>query len=144
MLSFRIFRNDSDTLATDFDLGDIEFKFGDETVSSRGSSRLSNMVYISVSDLIDGLLRINNGLKKYEFVGADSSFIVNFERTKKGVYVRYQRKSYGPFALRDILIAINSGIEAFVSDDLNQLPQNTAASIGFNGSWSDLKAALFR
>ena len=43
MLLFKINSNDSDELATDIDMGDLEFVFGYLTVSSRGNSRLSNI-----------------------------------------------------------------------------------------------------
>ncbi len=34
-------------------------------------------------ELIDGLLRLKEGGKRYEFVGADSSFILQFEKISK-------------------------------------------------------------
>ena len=119
MLLFRIYRNDSDKAATDFDIGDIEFVFDERAISSRDNSRLSNMIYVSIVDLIDGLLQLGNGGKRYEFIGTDSSFALRFERNKHGIHVLHSKDKYGPISLRELLQAINSGIDAFLADPRN-------------------------
>lgn len=142
MVLFNIYRDDSDELATDFDMGDLEFVFGDYTVSSRGNSRLSNMIYVSISDLIDGLLRLKEGGKRYEFVGADSSFILQFERNKQGVQVQHGKNKHGPIPLHELLEAVNSGIDTFLADQRNALPVGSSMHGDFNTSRRALKDAL--
>lgn len=138
MLIFRIYRNDSDKSATDFDMGDIEFVFDERAISSRGNSCLSNMIYVSIVDLIDGLLQLGKGGKRYEFIGADSSFAVRFERTKQGIHALYRKEKYGPISSHELLQAANTGIDAFLAAPRNKLPAGSPIYDDFNTSRSSL------
>jgi hypothetical protein len=141
MVLFNIYRNDNCELATDFDMGDLEFVFCDQIVSSRGNSRLLNMIYISISDLINGLLRLKDGGKHYLFVGVDSSFTIRFERKGQGVNIFYKKK-YGPFSLRELLQAVNFGIDKFLADPRNMLPVGGPMYDDFNECRRKLEKAL--
>lgn len=142
MLLFRVCRNEKEKSATGFDMGDIEFIFGEQAISSRGNSRLSNMIYLSVVDLIDNLLRLWNGGGRYEFVGTDSSFVVKFEMHKQGVCTLHGKDKYGPIPLRELLGAIDSGIDAFLTDPRNVLPSSSSMYDDFNAARIALKKAL--
>lgn len=142
MLTFKIYRNDSGESATAFDLGDIEFSFDGDIVSSRSNSRLSNMIYVSLVDLIDGLLQLKNGKKRYEHVGADSSFCIRFERGKHGVDIWHGKKKYGPVPFGELLGAVDSGIDSFLIDPLNALPSDSSIYDDFDASRKALKHSL--
>lgn len=142
MVTFRIYRNDDEQPASDCDMGDLEFAFGDDVISSLGNARLTNMVYISIFDLIDGLLRLKNGAKRYEFVGADSSFVLLFEKSKKGIYVWHKKSKHGPVPLQELLMAVNAGMETFFAKPLNILPRDGAVYADLNTSWSNLRDIL--
>lgn len=142
MILFNIYRNGDGELATGFDMGDIEFSFDEKKISSRGNARLSNMVYLSAVDLIDGLQQLKNGRKRYEFVGADSSLSIRFDKEKQGIKVLHGENKYGPVPLQELLEAINSGIDAFLADPSNELSTNSAIYDDFNASRSALKNML--
>jgi hypothetical protein len=139
---FKIYRFDFNESATDFDMGDLEFSFGNSTISSVGNSRLSNMIYVSVSDLIDGLLKLKNGAKQYKFIGADSSFVLLFEANKGSIYVRYQKDKLGPFPILALLNAVHKGLEEFMMEDRNHLPVNGSMHTDFESSRQTLKKCL--
>ncbi|MEN9866153.1 MAG: hypothetical protein RL748_1743 [Pseudomonadota bacterium] len=142
MLKIKIYRNNSHELATDFDMGDIEFDFSNQIVTSCGNPRYSNMIFLSISELIDGLLKIYSGAKQFEFVAIDSSFIINFKASKKGIDVSHNKKSYGPVSLFNILNAIASAISDFFSDPLNNLQPDGPAYKDFNFSHKNLLMTL--
>ena len=142
MLLFRIYRNDSDKSATDFDMGYIEFVVDKRTISSRDNPRLLNMIYVSIVDLIDGLLQLKNGGKRYEFIGADSSFTLRFARNKQGIHVLHGKDKYGPISLLQLLAAIDSGIDVFLAAPRNELPAGSSMYDDFNTCRSALKKAL--
>lgn len=143
-MSFNIYRSDANQAATDFDLGDLEFVFDDHIVSSRGNSRLLNMIYISIADLIYGLFRLKNGAKSYVFVGTDSSFSLKFETNKKGVFVRHGKDFYGPIVLNELFGAIDSGIDLFLLDPSNRPSGEGGAFDDFNRSRCLLKQTILK
>lgn len=142
MIAFNIYRHESDGPAADCEMGDLEFIIDNKTISSRGESRYLNMIYISIFDMIDGLLKLNTGSRNYEFVGADSSFIIKFEKNKSGVYLHFKKQRLGPLPLRELLFAIDRGIDSFISDPLNALPAGSDVHGDFTASLRALKEAL--
>jgi len=141
MVRFNIYRDDCSSPANGFDMGDIEFTFEKEILSSRENSRFKSMVFLSLVDLVDGLLQLRSA-KRYEFVATDSSFTLQFEKNKNGIHVLHKKKQYGPIPLNDLLKAINFGIEAFISDRRNELPKNDSVYSDFNSAKQALKGAL--
>lgn len=142
MIIFKIYRSNKEEPATGFDMGDIEFSLDGKIISSRGNSRLSNMIYVSMVDLIDGLLQLKNGGKHYEFIGTDSSLTIRFKKNKQGIYIFHNNIKYGPFSLNNLLESINYGIDAFLTDPRNELPTDSSMYDDFNSSRSALKNAL--
>lgn len=142
MILFNIYRSNSEESATGFDMGDIEFSFDGKIISSRGNSRLSNMIYVSIFDLIDGLLQLKNGQKRYEFVGADSSFRIQFDNKKQGIQILHEKNKYDSVSLKALLEAINSGIDIFLADPSNKLSTDSAIYDDFNANRNALKNYL--
>ncbi|WP_422085990.1 hypothetical protein [Variovorax sp.] len=98
-----------------FDMGNISIELGDEKISSQGSSRNLMMIYIAISDLIFGVLELNGARGVYNFVGADSSFSVNF-KSKGGWFEISQKKGVKFICSRvDFLDALYSGVEDFLA-----------------------------
>lgn len=141
-IQFKIYRDASGETAADCDMGDLDIIVGDRHISSVGNGRFFNMIYISIVDLIDGLLRLNKDGGECEFVGADSSFIVDFEVEKKGLYIRHCKEELGPVALHELLKAISIGLENFLSDPRNRLPREGAVYRDFHASWASLKESI--
>lgn len=142
MILFNIYRSNSEESAIDFDMGNIEFSIDGRIISSRDNPRLSNMIYVSIVDLIDGLLQLQFGQTRYKFIGADSSFIIYFNKNKQGVQVLHEKNKYGPVQLKELLEAIKHGINIFLADPLNKLSTDSAMHDDFKSSWSALKNAL--
>ncbi|WEF30939.1 hypothetical protein [Pseudoduganella chitinolytica] len=142
MLTFKIYRNDNEESATGFDLGDVEFSFDGKIVSSRGHPQLSHMIYVSLVDLIDGLLQLKGGKKRYEYVGADSSFNLHFNKNKSGVDILHEKRKYGPISLEKLLEAVDSGIDSFLADPRNELSTDSSIYDDFNSSRKALKNSL--
>ncbi|MCW8879011.1 MAG: hypothetical protein OQJ89_05470 [Kangiellaceae bacterium] len=77
---------DVDGSVHEFDMGDMVINIDGAEVSSKGQvPSQSMMIFIAITDLLDGLrsflIRKKNG---FEFIGSDSSFRLRFTRVKKG------------------------------------------------------------
>ena len=86
MIKFN-FTVDIDGSVHEFDMGDMVINVDQAKLSSKGQvPSQSMMIFIAISDLLDGL-RIFLMKKKnnFEFIGADSSFRLLFSRGKKGL-----------------------------------------------------------
>lgn len=144
MIKFNIYRNNSSEQASDFDMGDIEFVVDEFVASSRNTPRFSNMIYITISDLIDGLVKLLSGEHKYELVAADSSFIVHFKSKNGTVVLIHKNNSSSEILLVDIANAVYNGVHTYLQDDLNILPIESAARSDFYQSLCSLKEILDR
>jgi hypothetical protein len=71
----------SDEEIDEYSLGDIEISANGKTLSSKGDSKNLMMVFISMFELSDGIVRLihKKSEKSYEFVGTDSSFRLLFD-----------------------------------------------------------------
>jgi hypothetical protein len=141
---FRIYRKDQGEDATDFDMGDLEFTFNGHIVSSRGNSRSLNMIYLSVIDLIDGLLHLKNKAKVYRFVGADSSFVMWFKVKGERVLVMHEKNSFGPISFNELYRAIDSGLDRFLAEPRNHPPASGAIWNDLNKSRHLLKKGILQ
>jgi hypothetical protein len=64
-------------------LGHITLKENNEIISTSTSPFQSMMIYIAISDLIDGIIElIKQKRNQFDFVGADSSFGFDIKRNK--------------------------------------------------------------
>jgi hypothetical protein len=68
----------------EYSLGDIDIYNDDKVLSSSHNARHQMMIFISISDLSQGIesLLTNDAQKNYEFVGTDSSFQLLINRTQ--------------------------------------------------------------
>ncbi|NHZ99625.1 hypothetical protein [Massilia sp. CCM 8734] len=98
MIEFKISRFDKDEMAHVCDMGDLEFVFDGERISTTSDSRLLNMVYLSVVELIYCLDKLSKGAKRCKFIAADSSFGLVFEQKKKQSIFCLGRRNLGPFS----------------------------------------------
>jgi len=96
-----------------FDMGGISIELGGKKISSEGSSRDSMMIYIAIADLIFGVLGLSGSRGAYNFVGADSSFSVNFK--SRGEVLEISKKNGAKIVCGkiDFLNALYSGVEDF-------------------------------
>jgi hypothetical protein len=70
----------------EFDLGDIEVMIDSKVISSKNRiPDQSMMIFLSASNLLDGLvdLCLNKKRKQFEFTGIDSSFLLIFRRSER-------------------------------------------------------------
>ena len=139
MFEFSVCRNDTGKV-TGFDLGDIQFSFGEKEISSKGSPRLLMMVYLSVVSLVDTLLSLKVG-RKCEFVGVDSSFSLFFELQRKGVFVWVENELLGVCDFCILIKAIDKGVEGFLNNG-NPLPPTDPVYNDFHSALKNLKLAV--
>lgn len=72
-----------------FDMGDIKLSSGDQSIDSSDDSRLRMMIYLSITSLIDGLVKLKDG-KSFEFIGVDSSFALLFKVKGEKLFIFYR------------------------------------------------------
>lgn len=64
-------------------IGHISLKENNQIISSSISTFQSMMIYIAISDLLDGIIElIKQKCNKFNFIGADSSFGFDIKRNK--------------------------------------------------------------
>jgi len=67
-----------------YDLGHITLFFSDEKFSSKEyGSRKMMMIFIAAVELLNGVVELNKKKKHFEFIGANSSYILNFKKINK-------------------------------------------------------------
>lgn len=125
MLTFELSR-DAGEPATGFDLGDIEVTGEHARVSSAGQKpSQSMMIYVALGELLDGLSRLSKASSgSYSFVGADSSFRLDFTLTRSGLMTI---KGRGGTLIAEVppatcLNSVRAGVDRFLGDSKNQLP----------------------
>lgn len=97
MIEFKISRVDKDEMGHILDMGDLEFIFNGERFSTSSDSRLLNMVYVSVVQLIDCLDKLRKGARRSKFLTIDSSFGLLFEQKKEKIYIFLEKRNLGRF-----------------------------------------------
>ncbi|MDT0307402.1 hypothetical protein RM780_10550 [Streptomyces sp. DSM 44917] len=128
--------------ASGFDLGDIDVEGNWGAATSRGHRPDQGMmIHLAVAELLDTLRALVAGRRpgkavRREFVGADSSFTLDFTLTREGRLVTAQGgqvldESPAGEALREV----GRAAEAFAAAHLPTLPEDDAAR-------GDLEAAL--
>lgn len=97
-----------------FDMGNVSIEFKGKEISSNGNSRNLMMIYIAIPDLIFGVLGLQGARGIYNFVGADSSFLVKFKSRENEIEISYEgvkmvcKKS-------DFFNALCSGVDDFLA-----------------------------
>lgn len=108
-----------------FDMGDIVIRKDGLTISSSIERGNSMMIFIAISDFVFTLKKIKFDVKRYEFIGADSSFCLDFERQKKGVLISNGTNKIQMDWLEIFLLTMNGLIE--IRDRyINEVSRNDA------------------
>jgi hypothetical protein len=110
--------------ATGFDLGDVQVTGDQGSVTSVGQTpSQSMMIYVALVELLDGLSRLAKaGSGRYRFIGADSSFLLDFALGKAGLTITGRRATPVAHApLSECLASVHAGLERFLSVPENQL-----------------------
>ena len=130
------FRNDPFSQPNGFDMGGVVIESENKKISSQENSSNSMMIYIAIADLIFGVLEMRTKNTIYEFVGADSSFCVNF-KAKGNLLEIFQKKGSKIVCKRDELLdSLCLAVDDFLSSG-NDLPVSDSVS-------SDLYLAVER
>ena len=107
MLSFKFEIDSYDDEVSGYDMGHLTLNVGEQVLvssKSEGSKHLM-MLFLSLPDLLDGVRRLLNGLTpSYEFVGVDSSFVLNISRVTNKL-VRFSHKNCELLQIRDSELA---------------------------------------
>ncbi|MDK2127044.1 hypothetical protein [Parachitinimonas caeni] len=127
------FYRDVDGAASGFDMGDIEFAFDNIVFSTRGNPRLKAMIYLSIIELLDGLLRFK-GAGRYEFVAVDSSFRILFSRKRNKVLIVHGRDSI-LVSMEELWQAVRNGVISFSSTKDNRIPEQDSVYMDFKESF---------
>jgi hypothetical protein len=113
-----IFERRDDEPPGGFELGDLVVTTATNGVSSKGRQPDAGMmIYLALVDLMNGISALARGdQRRYEFVGADSSFGLLFTRSKTGVAIKQGDQDLGtidPLLLAGQLLA---DVDRFLAD----------------------------
>ena len=86
MFSLRFELDSNKRPISGFDMGHMTVSSCSTTIQSRDvGPRCSMMLFLSLVELLDGLRRLlTSNLNSYEFIGADSSFALVFQKLSRG------------------------------------------------------------
>lgn len=89
MLKISFYITPIDNTISGFELGGIEIFHNENIISSKNKfPDQSMMIFISISDLLEGIISISKNKKQqFRFIGTDSSFIINFEISNKYIFL---------------------------------------------------------
>ena len=90
-----------------FELGQLTVTTPAATVTSKGRTPdQSMMIYLAFADLMNGVSSLFRGIRGYELVGADSSFALQFVRTKSDVGIHQGMTDLGSVALSELAACV--------------------------------------
>ena len=131
---------------TGFELGHIDMVFENGKVSSRNRSPdQSMMIFITIVDLLDGLkeLMLNKKNKEFTLIGADSSFMIQFNRLKNhqiGVYA--DNKTTCEINEADLAFSIYNACISFCEKYQNQLSNENCVEEDIKSALGDFKERI--
>lgn len=99
-----------------FDMGDMRLSYGDRSIDSSGDSKLRMMIYLSITSLIDGLVKLKYG-KSFEFTGVDSSFTLLFKIKGEKISIFYRRCFFAEVNYCFFLGVIDRGVDRFLAEE---------------------------
>ena len=101
-----------------FELGDLVVTTTTSSVSSKGRQPDAGMmVYLALVDLMNGISSLLTGdNRRYEFVGADSSFILLFIRSKTGTTIRQGNTDLGTVDLGRLCEQLLADVDRFLAE----------------------------
>lgn len=123
MIAFEFTRTDESHFASEFDQGDISLISENLCISSKLNPKHSNMIYLSIISLIDGLTRNN---KYFEFIAADSSFRIKFKKQRETTSINHEGILKIKANHLELLKALEDGVEHFLSSPRNSIPISSA------------------
>ena len=118
-----------------FELGDMDVIGPAGSATSRGKiPDQGMMVYLAMVELLDRVrsVALEGGLGRYEFVGADSSFSLVFERTRKDrdrIAIRHRGVLIGKVSPEELSRAALDAVIGFLAA-ANELPVEDPARVG--------------
>ncbi len=74
------------------------------------------MIHLSLCDLIEGLLRMADGIDAFVLNGVDSSFRLDVRRRRYGVSVFDEKTRLDDTPLASLIVAVRRGLEAHFRD----------------------------
>lgn len=99
-----------------FELGDFRLTVNGRSIDSSASPRLAHMIHLSLCDLIEGLLRMADGIDAFVLNGVDSSFRLDIRRRRYGVSVFDEKTRLDDTPLASLIEAVRRGLEAHFRD----------------------------
>ncbi|MFD4692244.1 hypothetical protein [Streptomyces sp. NPDC058463] len=128
-----------------YDLGDISCEGENGKAGSDGHvPDQGMMIYPSVTLLLDSLRTLLTGEKRMvAFIGADTSFRLDFTRDNKGfVSVSTKGTPLGRSSLEDLVHAFLRPAQELAEGDLSRLPSGDAAQSDYLAALRDLRATI--
>ncbi|MFF3700286.1 hypothetical protein [Pseudomonas qingdaonensis] len=89
---------------------------GDQGIDSKDDSRLRMMIYLSITSLIDGLVKLKS-TKSFEFIGVDSSFALLFKIKGERLSIFYQGRFFAEASYRVFLGIIDREVDRFLAEE---------------------------
>ena len=103
------------------------------------------MIYVAMVELLDGLSRLAKASSgSYSFIGADSSFRLDFVLTRAGLMAIKGRRGtlIAETPPATCLVSVREGVERFLADPANQLPPADAVTGDLRAARKTFEAAV--
>lgn len=125
-----------------YSLGDISIKgdYGYLSSSRDTGSNQSVMIFISLSNLLDGITSLNNS-KQYIFKGIDSSFDFYIFKNRKSIIVTdNKRRKIAEAGQKEFIQTVWESFNKFVTKYRASLEDGEAVTIDLSNSIKEFKA----
>jgi hypothetical protein len=144
MMKFDIFLHPLGDNISGFDLGGISIQINDtEFTSANKKPAQSMMIFIALSDLLDGIRCLWEGKEKeFKFVGADSSFTILFRKDEKNILYLEAGKQIAETDFKEFRDQCYFGIERFYLSYCDKIAPDDDAIFDLKNSLSQYKAGM--
>lgn len=135
MLKFRFYRIEEGPM-DGFDLGHMSVLGEQAEADSRTPPPRSFMIYLALVDLLLGVRELLQGKKKhFEFVAADSSYILDFWRRAEGISIKGRGRLLGVFWPEEVYSALLEGVIEFLKGDPSLLERDGSHEREIRWAW---------
>jgi len=136
MINFNFYIESIDDNLSGLEMGGMEIEIDGKKISSKnGQPSQSMMIFIALSDLLEGLVNLSKkNNKKFEFIGTDSSFKIFFEKKKKGILKIIYEEERIEVNFKDFIQNCYQAVSLFYEKKLNKIDKDDAAMYDLKNS----------
>ncbi|MGH1441182.1 MAG: hypothetical protein ACRBBR_13775 [Cellvibrionaceae bacterium] len=135
---------DLDDDISSYSMGYMVFEGDKKTINSKELEPPQQMmVFFSIVEILDGLRKfcLSDKVKKYEFIGVDSSFAICFEKIEKNtVKVSHQKVEISNMSMTDLIKSILNNIKYFSDNVCSKIDRDELIYEDLIGSIKEFQA----